>query len=135
MGLANLALYRIAAWPRRKALLFTNNDDSLVGMRLNITLRASFDDGATYVTTYPTECICYSCSYTSIAFCLIVVAALTYLLCVAAVVMRATRRQTHGLDRLAGLITAGLQSFHSASACLRCPTRQIIWRDLVAIQI
>ena len=35
----------IAAWPKHKALLFTNNAESTVGMRVNITLRASFDDG------------------------------------------------------------------------------------------
>jgi hypothetical protein len=34
------------AWPKRKALLFTNNAESTVGMRINITLRASF--GASY---------------------------------------------------------------------------------------
>ena len=30
------------AWPKRKALLFTNNAEYTVGMRINITLRASF---------------------------------------------------------------------------------------------
>jgi|EP01046_Picozoa_sp_COSAG06_P066486 hypothetical protein len=43
----------ITAWPKRKALLFTNNADSVVGMRLNITLRASFDDGKTWPTQLP----------------------------------------------------------------------------------
>ena len=33
----------IAAWPAKKALLFTNNAVNLVGMRVNITLRASFE--------------------------------------------------------------------------------------------
>eukprot|EP01050_Picozoa_sp_SAG11_P023981 SAG11_NODE_4981_length_1704_cov_1.583801_2_plen_155_part_00 len=36
------------AWPRQKALLFVNNAESTVGLRLNITLRASFD-----VSTFP----------------------------------------------------------------------------------
>lgn len=43
----------IAAWPKHKALLFTNNAESTVGMRLNITLRASFDDGKIWPTKLP----------------------------------------------------------------------------------
>ena len=41
------------AWPRQKALLFTNNAESIVGARVNITLRASFDDGRTWPTHIP----------------------------------------------------------------------------------
>lgn len=41
------------AWPQHKALLFTNNAESAVGYRVNITLRASFDDGKTWPTKVP----------------------------------------------------------------------------------